>query len=122
MDSQKFNLLLNKLLERTEEGKLTWKTTANRETFLAVLKGSSISISQDQEFLLNIDGEPHESYLFYTFDFRNENGEIIASVDVSEKDEFEENFKKAEKIFNLARNQSFKIDQTFDRILEQLAA
>lgn len=121
MDNQKFNLILEKLLERTEEEKLEWKTTANRSTFLVILEDGSISISHNfsdtDEFL--------DASEFYTFDFRNGNGDIVESVDISKfngSDKTTEEFEKAEKIFNLARNQSLRVDQTVDRILEQLAA
>ncbi len=121
MDKEKFNLIIEKLLERTEEGKLKWKTTANRNTFLAVLKDNSISVSYDfgpaEEFIQAED--------IYTFDFRNENGEIVESVTVMRHNvggEYIEEFDKAEIIYNLARQQALKVDKTVDRILEQLAA
>ncbi len=120
MDNQKFSLILEKLLERTEEGKLKWKNTANRNTYLVVLEDSSISISRnfiDDEYL-----GPDE---FYTFDFRNGNGDIVESVDILKfigSDKPTKEFEKAEIIYKIARNQSLKVDKIVDRILEQLAA
>ncbi len=111
MDNQKFKLILDKLLERTEEEKLEWKATANDNTFLVVLQDSSISVSYEFAELYNLE--------YYTFNFRNENGETVASVSLK-KDEKE--FEKAQKIFNLARQHSFMNNKTVDSILEQLAA
>ena len=116
MNNQKFNLVLDRLLDRTIEGKLEWEKTANRNTFLAVLQESTIAISQDFE----ADAEfPSVSY---TFDFRNENGEIVESIDVFDSVEEREIFEKANQIFDLARQQSSTVDKTLDHILEQLAA
>lgn len=114
MDNQKFNLILDKLLERTEEEKLEWKATANDNTFLVVLKDSSISVSYDFDEFGNFE--------YYTFNFRNENGETIASVSLKNDEDDEKEFEKAQKIFNLARQHSFMNNKTVDRILEQLAA
>lgn len=121
MENQKFNLILDKLLEKTEEGKLEWEKTANRNTFLVVLEDSSISVS------LNFDSvfEFISPIEIYTFDFRNGNGDIVESIDISNPDvtvKPAREFEKAKKIFALARNQPIKVDQTVDRILEQLAA
>ena len=114
MDNVKFNLILDKLLERTKEGKIQWKTTANQDTLLAVLHDSSISVNRGfDEFEV---GE------FYTFDFRNENGETDASISVLEKDSPPDEFKNVRKIYELAQENSFTNNKTVDRILEQLAA
>lgn len=119
MDDQKFNLVLDKLIEKTNEGKLEWETTANRNTFLAVLQDSAISINHTNQSANDFFDE----YNVYTFDFRNENGDVVESVavtDVTEEDS--EKYEKASQIFELARRQSLKIDKTIDHILEQLAA
>ncbi|MGC2238436.1 MAG: hypothetical protein WA584_19940 [Pyrinomonadaceae bacterium] len=119
MDNQKFNLVLDKILERTNQGRLEWETTANRNTFLAVLQDSAISIAQNFD---DYDGDLPECEI-YTFDFRNENGEIVESIDVYDADEELNSFEKAKKIFELAKQQqSSKTDKTLDHILEQLAA
>jgi len=113
MDDQKFNLILDKLLERTQEGKIEWKTTANQETFLAVLQDSSISINR---------GFGEYEGVGYSFDFRNENGEVVASVTLLQRTADIKEFEKASKIFDLAQQNSFMNNKTIDRILEQLAA
>ena len=114
MDNQKFNLILDKLLERTQEGKIGWKTTANQDTFLAVLKDSSISIYHGYD--------EYELGEGYSFDFRDENGEVVASVMVLKEGANEKEFENASKLFDLARQNSFMNNKTIDRILEQLAA
>ena len=118
MDNQKFNLILDKILERTEEGKLEWKATANENTFLIVLRDSSISVSY--EF------DEYDGSQYYTFNFRDENGETVASISLKksriELDNDEKEFEKAQKIFDLARQHSFMNNKIVDRILEQLAA
>ena len=103
-------------MERTEQEKQEWETIINNDTFLAALKDTAISITK-----LRDD--------YYNFDFRNEMGDTVASEFISRKDfpieafPSEENkFEKAKRIFDLARKQSLKPEQTVDRILEQLAA
>jgi hypothetical protein len=110
--NEKFNLILDKLLQRTEEGKVEWKATADKNTLLAILKDSSISIQSGHD--------EYEAGEYYVFDFRNENGEIDASFSVTELDV--DNLKKARKVVHLARESSFTKNKTIDRILEQLAA
>lgn len=117
MDKQKFNQILEKLLEKTEEGKLEWETTVNRDTFLTALKDTAISITQF-----------NDSY--YLFGFRNEMGEVIDKFIVKNEKlnplaphiNLSEDIEKASRIFALARQQSLKDKQIADRILEQLAA
>lgn len=113
MDSQKFDLILDRLLEKTEEGKLEWETTSDRNTFLVALKDSSVSISYVIESIAEF-----ATTQFYLVNFRNENGDIAASINPSNKEQID----KVKRIFDLARSQSLKVDQTVDRILEQLAA
>lgn len=113
MDNQKFNLILDKLLERTEEGKLEWKATSNENTFLVVLKDSSISVSY--EF------DEYDGSQCFIFNFRDENGETVSSINLTEQNDKKE-VEKAEKIFDLARQHSFMNNKIVDRILEQLAA
>jgi hypothetical protein len=115
MNNQKFDLILDKLLEKTEEGKLEWKTTANEDTLLVVLKDSSVSVSYAFD---SFDGAAE----YYVFDFRNENGETVASITISNSSENRKEFEKAQKIFALARQNSFMNNKVIDRILEQLAA
>ena len=117
MDNQKFNLVLDRILEKTGLGKLEWETTANRNTFLAVLQDSAISITQDYDTY----DEQFSAGEFFTLDFRNENGDIVESIDIYNS-EVGENFEKAKQVFELARQRSLKIDKTLDHILEQLAA
>ena len=113
MDKTKINLILDRLLQKTKEGKLEWEKTADRNTFLLVLEDSAISVTNDIEYFSR-----EGNYRSYRFDFRNEAGDIVESVAVSD----EEEYKKAENIFNLARQQSFRTDKTVNSILEQLVA
>ncbi len=118
MDDQKFNLVLDKLLEKTKEGKLEWETTANRKTFLAVLQDSAISINHSYRDANDV----FDASSLYTFDFRNADGKVVESIAVFDSTEDNEKYKKASQIFELARSQSLNIDKTLDHILEQLAA
>ncbi len=119
MDKQKFYQILDRLLERTKEGKLEWESTVNNDTFLVALEDAAISITKLNNY--------------YSFDFMDAIGHTVDKELISDRDfsidsfsEFEgdpENpYEKTKRIFDLARNQSLKPEQTVDRILEQLAA
>ncbi|CAN5640018.1 hypothetical protein BH20ACI4_BH20ACI4_25140 [soil metagenome] len=113
MNKQKFNLFLDKLLEKTEQEQIKWEKTADRATFLAVFKDNAIALSRILD---------NTMFDILQFAFRNEVGDIVDIVSLSNFDGEHEEFKKAEKIYNLAKNQPDQIDQTLDQIIEQLAA
>ncbi len=113
MNKQKFDLFLDRLLEKTEQGKINWEKTADRATFLAVFKDNAIALSR------MLDNTKLD---LLQFAFRNEVGEIVDIVSLSNFDGENEDFKKAEKIYNLAKNQPEQIDLTLDQIIQQLAA
>ncbi len=117
MDNRKFDLIVDKLFEKTEQEKLKWEKTADKDTFLTVLTDSSISVRQIANENPNWEEVIEPSY---AFDFRNENGDIVDSVTVTKSNN--EMYKKVEKTFDLARKQSLETDSIVDRILEQLAA
>ncbi len=114
MDKQKLDLFLDRLLEKTNAEELEWQTTVSKDTFLVALQDTAISITK-------------KSVDRYSFDFRNDMGDIVESVVVSEAEGATAGFRsgkfdKAGKIFELAKKQSLKTNETVDRILEQLAA
>lgn len=106
MDENKFEIIFNSLIERTENGELNWKTTASPSTYLLVLNDSSISID-------------FPTFGSFEFEFRNERGETVESVSIS-RDEDEEKFQKANKLWELARRKALKSDDTIDKIIKQL--
>ena len=113
MNKEKFNLFLDKLLEKTEQGQIKWEKTADRTTFLAVFKDNAVALSRILD---------NTKLDLLQFAFRNEVGDIVDMVSLSNFDGKNEEFKKAEKIYNLAKIQPEQIDQTLDQIIEQLAA
>jgi hypothetical protein len=109
MDNEKFNLFLRRLLEKTESGQLEWEKTADRDTLLLVLEDSAVSLTK-------VAGN------YFSFDFRNELGDVVENYTVSILKDEKDKIEKTEKLYQLARQQTFKYDKTVDRILEQLAA
>lgn len=117
IDDQKFNLILDKLLEKTEQGKLQWERTAAKNTFLIVLEDGSISISHTIS-----DKHSFEEMLnggIYTLNIRDQTGHIAESVEISKSNKNSVAVEKTSKVFQLAKHQ---VNETVDRILEQLAA
>lgn len=103
MDNDKFEIILNSLLKRTQNDELNWKTTANSDTYLLVLNDSSITIG---------DGD-----YYVKFKFKNEKGETVESVSIMDNDE---NFSKAKELYDLIKRKALKTDETIDKILKQL--
>jgi len=116
VDYQKSNVFLDRILEKTKKEELEWEKTADPNTFLVVLKDSAVSIRHNANL-----NKPS-----YTFDFRDENGDVVESLTISDEGLFkglaESRLKKAAEIYQLASRQGQKINKTIDRILEQLAA
>lgn len=109
MDDQKIELLLDRLTHQTEKGLLNWKTTGSEDTFLLVLKDSSISISTEFSDEL--------SMFSYVLQFRNKNGEIVENTYIFEETPY---YKDAEWLYELVRRQGLNSDGLIDSILEQL--
>lgn len=104
MDNRKFEIILDSLLKRSEEGELDWKATGNQYVFLLVLKDSSISIERYVDGLIRLG-------------FRDEKGNVIDETTVFSSST---KFEKAGKLFDLARRKALNADETINRILEQL--
>jgi hypothetical protein len=108
MDEQKFKIVIDRLIKLSEIKELNWKTTGNPDTYLLVLKDSSISISslysEDIREAIEIQ-------------FRNEKGEIVETVLITNDNSLSE---KANHLFSLARGKALNSDNLIDRILEQL--
>ncbi len=111
MDDRKFELILNRLLELSEDEKLNWKKTADPNTFLITLEGSSITI--ETEFAEDYGGS------IFIFQFRNEKGEIVESQSILGDNSAY--FKNSERLFELAKRKALNSDKTIDRILQQLS-
>ncbi len=105
MDDQKLQIILDSLLERTQKEELNWKPTASSGKYLLALNDSSITIS-NHPFLVGI-----------SFEFRNEKGEIVESVEVTPKTSLH---KKAVQLEDLVRRRALKSDEIIDRIIKQL--
>lgn len=103
MDDNKFEIILNSLLKRTQNDELNWKPTANSSIYLLVLNDSSITIEGEQ--------------FFVNFYFKNEKGETVESRLIVSSDE---NFSKASGLFEFVRRKALKSDETIDKILKQL--
>lgn len=106
MDNQKFEAILNRLLELSEEEKLNWKSTGNSYKYLLTLNDSSITISSLVESIV-------------AFEFKNEKGETVESMTITRIDE--KLFNKSIELYDLVRRKALNSDKTIDRILEQLS-
>jgi hypothetical protein len=104
MDNQKFEAILDSLLKHSEEGKLEWKSTGAKDSYLLPLKDSAISVRKDL-------------FGHVVINFRNEKGEIVENITI---ESYETHYEKANKLYDLARRKALNTDETIDRILEQL--
>ncbi len=111
MDNKKFEIILDSLLKRTREDELNWKTTASSSKYLLVLSDSSIVINLDKDL---VERELIE------FEFKNERGETVESVEV-DSTKNEKNYDRSAELYELARRKALKSDDTIDKIIKQLS-
>ena len=104
--------ILTKLLERTNQDRIGWQTTADDYTFLAVLGNSSVSISE--VFIYGYD----DSYVLKILNNEGREIERIASDTVS-SETFDTSLQELHK---KARRIALGVDSQLDNLLQELEA
>ncbi len=107
MEKAKFDLLLDRLVDKTNKNELEWKLTEDRDTFLLNLNGNSIEVRNilDHGFIVYVK-KPNGNLIDY----------LTLSEDHSEFDKVKQLYKLIES--SVVSEKNMEIDQ----ILEQLAA
>ncbi len=102
--------VIGKLLERTEEGKVSWRTTADENTFLAVVSSTSILVSAhgyisgNQQFRFRILNQRATEIANY---------ETPTHLDADIRSQLSE-------LYSKARHQALGVDSQLDELLKEL--
>ena len=108
MDDTTILKLYKGLAKKTTENALSWQRTADGNTYLLSLRESSVSV----QFQKASNGTS-----IYTLSVRNEKGEVVDSVRVGPGSP---RFKMVAEIFDVAKRNALKTDETIANVLEQL--
>ena len=111
--------LIDLLLDKTREGKISWESTANSDAFVSSLGLYGISIRRNvphtvaRGFALFGDTRPA-----YVVSFLNEDGELFDSQ--SENSPSSAGYEKLEELFTLARRSAHNVNESLDNLLQEL--
>lgn len=117
--NEKLTSLVTTLVEKTEEGKVSWNPTVNADEFVAGFSRYAILIRKDvavYEFG-DTSQETHLELLFL-----NEDGRVMDSKAASpdslsgQSDDFERLYE----LFTLARRSAYNVEEGIDRLLQEL--
>ena len=119
----KMMLILHKLIDHTQEGRVTWHTTADTDGFLATVDTVGIVISSLGKQSMS-GGERYKVQIL------NREGRIAEVIET--RDEFglipserlasDEQAQAMESLFVLARRSALDVDATLDELVHQLDA
>ena len=111
----KIHALVQKLIERTNQGKVNWEPTANAGTFQAAFPSYSVHIFKHKNF----DYDQTEDYFITLHD---QEGEMIDEISDNQlKDTgFENAYQRVAHLYNEARRKAMGVNQVIDDLLSQL--
>ena len=110
--------ILDGLINRTEEGKLTWSATVNRNTFITAVGTIGIVVKLLDDFLE-----------IYRIEIQNDEGITIHILQTphlskgakTENEATPEQARKLSRLFTLARNSALNADLTLEQLAKSLA-
>lgn len=100
--------ILSTLLERTNQDRIRWQTTADDETFLVVLGNSSVSISEG-----SVGSYPKQ----YTLKILNQDGREIERMDSVQPSPYDYLLSD---LYLKARRVALGVDSQLDTLLQEL--
>lgn len=114
MSNIKLAKIIEKLLERTQAGSVTWEETGKRGVFQAAFPGYTIQL------LLREGDHPSEAP-DYVVRIVNQEGNLLEEVaDPELKEVMESAFAKMQELYTLARRSALGVDEALNRILSSL--
>ena len=113
MITKEYRELIDKIIERTNEGKIKWETTSDSLKFLCKI-GDRTVVVYSYVYNFNPTGMDLNCISFEILDFF---GEKIDGIYV---DESELDFAKMTDLYDMARRNALRIDQTIRDLLDAL--
>lgn len=121
MIKEKYETLIKKLIEVTDEGKVVWEKTSSKDEYQAKIGDNAVNIGffdpEDitNSFIFSPNGSTPRLYYYLTV--VNSDG---VPVDSESREETDAGFDKLKTLFNEARRKYLKVDETLDDILKNL--
>ena len=112
---EKIAHLIDVLLEKTVQGKVSWESTANNDTFATALGLYGISISRYVSRPVIYTVEEREIFILT---FLDKNGELFDSR-VDDSSSFND-YNRLKELFTLARRSANNVDESLDNLLQEL--
>jgi hypothetical protein len=112
--ASKFQVLLERLIDRTDQGKVSWEITAEKGTYQASFPNYAVRIfTRPSETWGQID---------YVLTLHDEGGEMVDQIaDVELRDSgFDDAYKRMEHLYNQARRKAMGVDKAIDDLLSEL--
>lgn len=106
-----FQELINKLIKATEQKKISWGKTS-RDTEYKVVLGSSMVTTDNW---IADDGETCVDIAIW-----NSNGDQISTLSFTDSDSSQEDYMKLLDLYNAAKNDYLKVDETISEIMRHL--
>ncbi len=121
MIKEKYETLITKLIEATDNGKIEWEKTSTKAELQTKIGVNAINVGfydpddLTNSFIIHTDGVMPKRH--YYLDVFNSDG---VQVD-SEKKEFEDSgYDQLKTLYNEARRKYLRVDETLDDILKNL--
>lgn len=110
--NEKLTRLVITLVEKTEEGKVSWNPTVNADEFVAGFSHYAVLIRKN----ILLDESPIQTY--FELLFLNEDGrEMESSVSISGQRGIQQHLRK---LFTLARRSAYNVEEGLDRLLQEI--
>ena len=118
----KLSHLVGALLQKTREGKVSWKPTVNDGEFLAGFKRYVVSIRQDS---LRFEGDPSQEHLI-ELSLLNQDGKVMETKASSSGQgsiwgsSLSDDYENLHGLFVLARRSAHNVEEGLDSLLKEL--
>lgn len=118
---EKISHLIDLLLEKTDEGKVSWESTANSDTFISSLGlyGISIGRRMPESSLTGMSVALYGARpTTYVLSFLDDSGETFDSKVEESRDS--DDYEKLEELFTCARRSAHNVGESLERLLQEL--
>ena len=117
--NEKLTSLVATLVEKTEEGKVSWNPTVNADEFVAGFSRYAILIRKDVS-VYEFGDTSQETHLELLF--LNEDGRVMDSKGASQDSlsDQSDDFERLYELFTLARRSAYNVEEGIDHLLQEL--
>ena len=112
----KIHDLVQRLVDRTDQGKVSWEITADEGTYQASFPNYSVRLFTRRQFNYNDDD------VDYVMTIHDESGEMVDEItDSALKDSgFDDAYKRMKHLYNEARRKAKGVDKVIEGLLSEL--